>query len=118
MAKYRIMVPAPVDGTAGRIPGGRTMRPMKRTLLALALGVGLASAAAPLDPAHAEAITRVRGSVKDASGKPMPKVKIFFEAVDIKRRVGPLTTNKDGVFMIATLDVSVAKKWRVIPEMP
>lgn len=94
------------------------MRPMKRTLLALALGVGLASAAAPLDPAHAEAITRVRGSVKDASGKPMPKVKIFFEAVDIKRRVGPLTTNKDGVFMIATLDVSVAKKWRVIPEMP
>jgi len=95
------------------------MRPMKRTLLALALGVALASAAAPLKPACAgEAITRVRGTIKDINGKPMPKIKIYFEAVDIKRRVGPLTTNKDGAFMIATLDVSVAKKWRVIPEMP
>ena len=95
------------------------MRPTKRTLLALALGLALASAAAPLDPAHAgEAITRVRGTIKDIHGKPMPKVKVYFEAVDLKRRVGPVTTNKEGVFVIATLDVSVAKKWRVLPDMP
>jgi tetratricopeptide (TPR) repeat protein len=94
------------------------MKPTKRTLLALALGVVLATAAAPLDPVHADAITRVRGTIKDIAGKPMPKVKVYFEAVDIKRRVGPLTTNKDGNFTIATLDTSVAKKWRVIPEIP
>jgi tetratricopeptide (TPR) repeat protein len=92
---------------------------MKRSFLALALGVALVSVAAPLGPTWAgEAITRVRGTIKDIAGKPMPKVKVYFEAVDIKRRIGPLTTNKEGVYMIATLDVSVAKKWRVIPEIP
>lgn len=94
------------------------MRPTKRTLLMLALGLALASAAASLKPAHAEAITRVRGTIKDVNGKPMPKVKVFFEAADIKRKIGPVTTNKDGVYVIATLDVSVAKKWRVIPDLP
>jgi Tfp pilus assembly protein PilF len=84
----------------------------------LALGLALASAAASLKPAHAEAITRVRGTIKDVNGKPMPKVKVFFEAADIKRKIGPVTTNKDGVYVIATLDVSVAKKWRVIPDLP
>ncbi|HEV8702682.1 MAG TPA: tetratricopeptide repeat protein [Candidatus Polarisedimenticolia bacterium] len=94
------------------------MRSTKRTLLMLALGLALASAAAPLDPAHAEAITRVRGTIKDVNGKPMPKIKVFFEAADIKRKIGPVTTNKEGVYVIATLDISVAKKWRVIPDLP
>ena len=95
-----------------------TMRRMRRTVLAIAVGWVLASAAAPLQPAYADAIARVRGTVKDINGKPLPKVKVYFEAVNIKKRVGPVTTNKEGVFVIATLDITVAKKWRVIPEMP
>ena len=94
------------------------MRRMRRTVLAIAVGCFLASAAAPLQPAYADAIARVRGTVKDINGKPLPKVKVYFEAVNIKKRVGPVTTNKEGVFFIATLDITVAKKWRVIPEMP
>jgi tetratricopeptide (TPR) repeat protein len=90
---------------------------MKRTLLPIAAFFALAAAAAPLKPAQADAITRVRGTIKDIHGSPLPKVKVYFEAADIKRRVGPVTTSKEGVFVIATLDISVAKKWRVIPEL-
>ena len=93
------------------------MRRMRRTILAMAAGLALGAAAAPLEPAHAEAITRVRGTIKDIHGKPLPKVKVFFEAADIKKRVGPVTTNKEGMFVIATLDITVAKKWKVIPEL-
>ena len=90
----------------------------QRTFLALATTVGLAVALAPIEPAYADAITKVRGVVTDNQGKPMPKVKVWLEGVDVKKRVGPLTTGKDGKFIIASLDISVAKKWRVVPDAP
>ncbi|MBI1951076.1 MAG: hypothetical protein HYS34_06915, partial [Acidobacteria bacterium] len=80
------------------------MRRMKRTILVIGAALALGAVVAPLEPAHAEGITRVRGTVKDINGKPLPKVKLYFEAVNIKKRVGPVTTNKEGVFVIATLD--------------
>jgi tetratricopeptide (TPR) repeat protein len=89
----------------------------KRWILAMAATSALAVALAPVDPAYADAITKVRGVVTDFQGKPMPKVKLWFEAVDVKKRVGPLTTGKDGKFVIASLDISVAKKWHVIPDL-
>lgn len=67
--------------------------------------------------ARADAITKVRGTVTDETGKPVAKVPIYFEAVDIKKTVGPVKTKKDGNYFIATLDRSVAKKWRVVPRM-
>jgi len=87
------------------------------TLLAFAAALALTPAVAPA-PAYADAITRVRGVVTDIQGKPMPKVKVWLEAADIKKKVGPLTTGKDGSFVIAALDTSIAKKWRVYPELP
>jgi len=89
----------------------------QRWILAIA-ATALAVALAPVDPAYADAITKVRGVVTDFQGKPMAKVKIWFEAVDVKKRVGPLTTGKDGKFVIASLDISVAKKWHVMPDLP
>jgi len=90
----------------------------QRTLLAAATFITLAVAVAPIQPAYADAITRVYGLVSDNQGKPMAKVKINFDAVDVKKKVGPLTTNKDGKFFIAALDISVAKKWRVTADLP
>ncbi len=94
------------------------MKRTQRTILAVAVAFALVVAVAPFKPAYADAITRVRGVVTDNQGKPMPKVKIWFEAVDVKKRVGPLTTGKDGKFVIASLDISVAKKWKVTIDLP
>jgi len=82
-----------------------------------ALALLAALALAPGRPAFADAITRVKGKIVDNHGKPLAKVDVNFEAIDIKKRVGPLHTSKDGEFIIATLDISVAKKWKVIPEL-
>jgi tetratricopeptide (TPR) repeat protein len=68
-------------------------------------------------PAFAEGITKVRGKVTDPQGKPLEKVPIFFEATDVKKMVGPVKTNKNGEYLIATLDKSVAKKWKVYPKL-
>jgi len=65
----------------------------------------------------AEGITKVKGHVADNLGKPLANVAITFEAVDIKKTVGGLRTNKQGDFFIATLDVSIAKKWKVTPKL-
>ncbi|HEX9428705.1 MAG TPA: hypothetical protein VGA64_13080, partial [Candidatus Polarisedimenticolia bacterium] len=81
------------------------------------LGVTLALALAPVRPVWADAITRVKGVVMDNHDKPLAKVTLYFEAVEIKKRVGPLRTGKDGAFVIATLDMSVAKKWKLIPQL-
>jgi len=66
---------------------------------------------------RADAITKVGGIVTDENGNPVAKVPIYFEAVDIKKTVGPVKTNKSGKYFIATLDRSVAKKWRVVPRL-
>ena len=68
-------------------------------------------------PAFAEGMTKVRGTVTDPQGKPLEKVPIFFEATDIKKIVGPVKTNKKGEYLIATLDKSVAQKWKVYPKL-
>jgi tetratricopeptide (TPR) repeat protein len=68
-------------------------------------------------PAFAEGITKVRGKVTDPQGKPLEKVPIFFEATDIKKTVGPVKTNAKGEYLIATLDISVARKWKVYPKL-
>src|SRR5574341_1993499 len=86
--------------------------------LAITVACALAVAGGAVGSVHAEGLTKVAGTVSDTLGKPMPKVKVYFEAVDIKKRVGPLTTSKDGKFAIAALDISVAKKWRVVPDLP
>src|SRR5439155_3989634 len=90
----------------------------QRAILAASAGLALSVAPAVVKPAYADAITKVWGVVTDAQGKPMPKVKILFEGVDVKKKLPPLTTNKDGKFFIATLDISVAKKWKVYPDLP
>jgi tetratricopeptide (TPR) repeat protein len=68
-------------------------------------------------PVFAEGMTKVKGTVTDASGKPLEKVPIFFEATDIKKIVGPVKTDKNGKYLIATLDKSVAMKWKVYPKL-
>ena len=68
--------------------------------------------------ARAEGITKVRGTVTDPQGKPMENVPIFLEAQDIKKTVGPIKTNRDGKYLLATLDISVARKWKVIVRYP
>ena len=93
-------------------------RTQRRFLAAAAAAVALTVAVASLKPAYADAITKVWGVVTDPQGKPVPKVKINFEGVDVKKKIAPLTTNKDGKFFIAALDISVAKKWRVVAELP
>lgn len=68
-------------------------------------------------PAFAEGITKVRGKVTDPQGKPLDKVPIMFEAQDIKKTVGPVKTNAKGEYLIATLDISVARKWKIYPKL-
>jgi tetratricopeptide (TPR) repeat protein len=87
-----------------------------RTLLALAAAMSVAILTAPGRLAHAEGITRVRGTVVDNHGKALSGVPIYFEATDIKKTVGPLRTNKKGDYIIASLDITVARKWRVVPK--
>lgn len=71
-----------------------------------------------LRPASAaEGITKVKGKVVDQFGKPLAKVPIYFEATDIKKSAGPLKTNKNGEYLIATLDRTVAKKWKVMARL-
>jgi superkiller protein 3 len=65
----------------------------------------------------AEGITKVRGRVVDNLGKPMANVPLSFEAVDIKKTVPGVRTNGKGEYFIATLDVTIAKKWKVIPKL-
>jgi tetratricopeptide (TPR) repeat protein len=86
-----------------------------RSTMALFTLLGILSAGAV--PAFAEGLTKVKGTVVDKDGKPMAKVPIWLEAVDIKKTVGPLKTDKDGKYNIATLDRTVAKKWRVVPKL-
>ena len=90
----------------------------QKRYLAAAAALALTVAVAPLKPAYADAITKVWGVVTDAEGKPLAKAKINFEAVDVKKKIAPLTTNKDGKFFISALDISVAKKWRVSVDLP
>ncbi len=94
------------------------MTPTRRTILVIAASCSLVLAVAAGSPAHAEGITKVRGTVLDNHGKPLPKVPLWFEATDTKKKVGPVKTGKSGAFIIATLDISVAKKWHVVPEFP
>jgi tetratricopeptide (TPR) repeat protein len=93
---------------------------MKTSTRVFVVGVMLAAGAGLFAPPSVafEAITKVRGTVTDNQGKPMPKVSVYFEASDIKKKVGPVKTNKDGRYIIATLDKSVAKKWKVYPDIP
>jgi tetratricopeptide (TPR) repeat protein len=90
----------------------------QRRFLATAAVLVLTVALAPLKPVYADAITKVWGAVTDPQGKPMAKVKINFEGVDVKKKLPPLSTNKDGKFFIAALDISVAKKWKVSVDLP
>jgi len=91
----------------------------RRIWLGLGVLLTLAAAAALGQPVRAiEGMTRVRGTVVDDKGKPLAKVPLYFDAADIKKRVGPVKTNKSGGYIIATLDISVAKRWRVVPEFP
>src|SRR2546426_5604901 len=110
--------PASGAGRAGRSGGDEAMTRTQRTFLAVAAALAMGVAVAPLHPVLAEGITKVWGVVTDTQGKPLPKVKVNFEAVDVKKKVGPVTTNKDGKFFIAALDISVAKKWKVITDFP
>src|SRR3989454_2157858 len=110
--------PASGAGRAGRSGGDEAMTRTQRTFLAVAAALAMGVAMAPLHPVLAEGITKVWGVVTDTQGKPLPKVKVNFEAVDVKKKVGPVTTNKDGKFFIAALDISVAKKWKVITDFP
>src|SRR5712692_8850810 len=89
----------------------------RRRQTGLAIAAAILVALAPSRPAFADAITRVKGKILDNHGKPLANVTIYFEAVEIKKRVGPLHTSKQGEFFIATLDTSVAKKWRVVPDL-
>jgi len=90
------------------------VRPARSTMALFPL---LAVLVAGVVPAFAEGLTKVKGTVVDKDGKPMAKVPIYLEAVDIKKTVGPLRTNKEGVYLIATLDRTVAKKWKVVPKL-
>jgi tetratricopeptide (TPR) repeat protein len=94
-----------------------SMKRAMRTSLTVGMALMVLLVAAPR-PARAEGITRVRGHIEDYNGKPMAKVPVYFEAVDISKRVGPVYTNKKGNYFYATLDVSVARRWRVIPDLP
>src|SRR6059036_722693 len=90
----------------------------RRMILTIAASSSLVLVVAAGSPAGAEGITKVRGTVVDNHGKPLDKVPLWFEATEIKKKVGPVRTGKNGMFIIATLDISVAKKWRVVPELP
>src|SRR5262245_34081003 len=87
-----------------------------RTSMALLAVLAMVTALS-LPALAAEGLTKVKGQVVDKDGKPLAKVPIMFEAVDIKKTVGPLRTNKEGEYFIAALDRSVAMKWKVIPKL-
>jgi tetratricopeptide (TPR) repeat protein len=87
-------------------------------MLASAGALALATCVVGGRPAYADGITKVRGTVVDIHGAPMQKVPIVLEAVDVKKKVSGLKTGKNGTYFIAALDVSVAKKWKVIPQLP
>jgi tetratricopeptide (TPR) repeat protein len=91
------------------------MNVRRRGALALLVLVALVCGFAP--HAFAEGLTKVKGKVVDKDGKPIAKAAIWFEATDIKKTAGPVHTNKDGEYLIATLDRTVAKKWRVVPKI-
>ena len=94
------------------------MRRMERRFLAVAASLALLAILAPSRPAHADAIAKVWGVVTDTQGKPVAKAKIQFESVDVHKTLPPMTTNSNGKFFIAALDISVAKKWKVVLELP
>ena len=93
------------------------MTPSRFARLALPGTVVLLGLLTVSPAAFAEGMTKVRGKVTDQNGKPLEKVPIFFEATDIKKTVGPVKTNKNGEYLIATLDKSVAMKWKVYPKL-
>jgi hypothetical protein len=78
------------------------MRRIARVMPLLAAALFLA---APARPALAEGITRIKGKVVDNHGKPLEKVKLHFEGVDINKKLAPLPTKKDGSYLYATPDV-------------
>jgi tetratricopeptide (TPR) repeat protein len=86
-----------------------------RILVAAAVAVAIAAGTAAT--VRADGITKVGGIVTDEKGNPLAKVPVYFEAIDIKKTVGPVKTNKSGKYFIATLDKSVAKQWRVVPRL-
>ncbi len=91
-------------------------RTMRRGIALLAIA-GFLVIALP-SRLHAQAaFTRVHGKITDQNGKPLAKVPIYFESIDIKNRVGPVKTSKKGTYTIAAIDISIAKKWLVIPEL-
>ena len=65
-----------------------------RSRLILASALALALSLATAGQVKADAITKVGGTVVDINGKPLAKVPIYLEAVDIRKVVGPLKTNK------------------------
>lgn len=85
-----------------------------KALIAAAIVMGIV--AGTTGDVRADAITKVKGLVTDENGKPLAKVPIYFEAVDIVKNIGPVKTNKKGKYVISTLDRSVAKKWRIVPR--
>ena len=91
-------------------------RTMRRGITLLAVA-GLLVIALP-SRLHAQAaFTRVQGKITDPDGKPLAKVPIYFESIDVKNRVGPVKTSKKGTYTIAAIDISIAKKWLVVPEL-
>ncbi len=95
--------------TARRTSAGRAAF----TLTAL---IVTAAIAGPGRLEAAEGITRVNGRVVDQKGNPLAKVPLYFEATDVKKRVGPVRTSKKGTYVFSALDISVAKKWIIVPE--
>ena len=89
----------------------------RATVLAVTAAMALAVAGGATRPAFADGLTRVKGKVVDNHGKPMENVAIYFDAADVKKRVGPLKTNRKGEYVIASLDKTVAQKWRVVPDL-
>ena len=92
------------------------MTRISRSRLIFASALAIALSLATAGQVKADAITKVGGSIVDINGKPLAKVPVYLEAVDIRKVVGPLKTNKKGKFFTSTLDRSVARKWRVVPK--
>lgn len=91
------------------------IRTMRRGVTVLVVA-GLLVVALP-SRLHAQAaFTRVQGKLTDQNGEPLAKVPIYFESTDVKSRVGPVKTSKRGTYVFSTLDISIAKKWKLVPE--
>ena len=92
------------------------IRTMRRGITLLAVA-GLLVMAMP-SRLHAQAaFTRVQGKITDQNGEPLAKVPIYFESIDVKNRLRPVKTSKKGTYVIAAIDISIAKKWLVVPEL-